>query len=737
MSETSQDKIDEGIKKFIALQRALVTVVIPCYNYANVVARAIDSVKAQTLTNFECFVVDNKSTDSSEEVIKAAIKGDARFYYLQCSDQGVAHARNKGVFTGNAPFVCCLDADDQIAPEFLEICVSALEKDRSLGIAYTGLFFIKPDGRSGLSPWPGKFDYDAALKGQNQIPTCNVSRREIWERLGGQRQRYAPFGAGEEDAEMWLRACALGWRAEKVTDAGLFIYSWMSGRVSGNKDHRMVDYRAWHPWTKDEKHPFASAAKPKKYSHLVRQYDEPSISVIIPVGPGHEKDVINALDSLEAQTLRGWESILIWDNNASPRDIHKAYPFVRFAPIPYNKDQSFGAGYARNRGVEIARSNFLLFLDADDWLVPDALESMIIAYAATSAIVYSDYVGKSFIDDDLRRKLGDRVLEYDERDKHAVIRYKSNDYDYEKAVRQPHPEENGYPFQWNLITSLTPKLWHDEIGGFDENMKSWEDWDYWIRMAKAGKPFVRIPEILVVYRFYTGNRREIGLQSKGDLIKYMEEKYKGINIMPCRSCGKKIYETTHTSPPTQSPMSAQSQGLRQMNDDDYILISYEHPNRGSHNVVGPQTGTVYGYRSGGGQEKFLVHKADQASMPGVFVPVNIRQPEVVQAAPVMESQPPVPITVGPDNGNDYVIVTPKEEESPIAVKAFDLQTIPGITPIIAQQLNALGVHEPADFDHVSDEDLQKMKGIGPARVAFIRKYVNDLLTPKKQDVQAA
>ena len=237
-------------------KRPICTIVIPCYNYAHTLERALNSVKSQTVTNIECIVVDDGSSDNPKEVFDKVVGSDIRFKFLHKDNSGVADSRNSGVFSGTGKYVCCLDADDALAPEFLYACISYLEKDPTISIVYTGLYFYTPDGKEGLSTWPGEFDYDLQLEGKNQIPTCNVSRRIVWERLGGQRQRYAPNGAGEEDAEMWLRSGAYGFRSKKVTDAGLFLYSWMSGRVSGNKQHRMVDYRVWHPWTNDKRPPF-------------------------------------------------------------------------------------------------------------------------------------------------------------------------------------------------------------------------------------------------------------------------------------------------------------------------------------------------------------------------------------------------------------------------------------------------------------------------------------------------
>ena len=142
-------------------------------------------------------------------------------------------------------------------------------------------------------------------------------RKKMWERLGGYRSRYCPHGAGSEDAEFWLRAGLYGFPAKKVTDAPLFRYSYKSGRVSGDKNYREIDWHSLHPSTKDKQHPIMCVATPanKKLSHPVRQYDEPLVSVVIPVGNGHKQHVFNALDSLESQTMRKWEAIIVDDTN--------------------------------------------------------------------------------------------------------------------------------------------------------------------------------------------------------------------------------------------------------------------------------------------------------------------------------------------------------------------------------------------------------------------------------------
>lgn len=694
--------------------KPLVTVVIPTYNYASKIGRAISGVSTQTISNFECFIIDDGSTDDTEKVVKELIKHDSRFKYVKQENSGVAVSRNRGIALGTAPYVCCLDADDTIEPQFLEACVMTLNNKKEYSIAYTSLKYVLPDGRTGVSDWPGEFDYELQLKRVNQIPTCCVFRRMMWERLGGYRSRYCPHGAGSEDAEFWLRAGAYGFDAIRATDAPLFVYSFLSGTVSGDKNYAEVDWVSIHPWTIDERHPFPSVAKPKKLSHPVHQYDNPIISVIIPVGPTHRENVFDALDSLESQSYRDWEVIVVDDSGSNEPlefngfpDPWRAYPYARV----YKTEGKRGAGYARNYGAKQARAPFLLFLDADDTLTSDALEEMVVMWGVEKKIIYSDYAGKSYIGEEEVNKHKSRVIYYDNKTGLAVMRHNSADYECEKAVVEP--SRNLYI--WNLISSLVPKSWHDEIGGFDENMSAWEDWDYWIRMAHAGKCFYHVRKPLVVYRFYTGSRREQGMQDFESLIEYMQTKYKKSKIMPC-NCGGKVTRVV-----VNEPKVAERETMlnRQINDQDYVLVYYDHPNKGQHKVVGYVTRTNYGYRAGG--DRFYVNRKDISAQPNIFkiVEEKITPPEI---KPVPPPPPPHPFS-------DTIPVT----TNIIEVKDISLDAVPGITPSIRAQLNIAGVHSVQELIDFGESGLVGLKGIGKNRAATIYGFAKDYIEKHKND----
>lgn len=705
-----------------------VTVIIPSYNYADKVKGAIKSAINQTYKPAEVIVVDDGSTDDTESVVSvAAVYGAEKgvpVKYIRQDNGGVAIARNRGISEAHGKYICCLDADDTIKPDFLKVCVTALENDRSLGIAYTGLEYVKADGESGVSDWPGQFDYNKQLERKNQVPTCCVYKRKMWERLGGYKQRYAPDGAGAEDAEFWLRAGAYGYNARKVTELPLFTYSWETGRVSGNPDYKEVDWTVFHPWTEDKRHPFASIATPENtYSHWVRSYDMPVVSVIIPVSRDHAEEFTNALDSLEGQTERGWEAIIVDDTDGQGSELIKetisaTYPYAKYV-VP----ASGGAGAARNAGVMAARGSFLLFLDADDWLYPKAIEMMLDAWEDTGNISYSDYVGKAYIDEASAQELGSRLLHYNHKKGEAVVAHYSFDYECERALRQPDPSDM---YIWCLITALVPKVWHEEIGGFDESMPSWEDWDYWIRMARAGKCFTRIEEPLVVYRFYTGVRREIGLHQYETLVEYLTSKLdRGELPMPCGCRGntRAAQLQRATKAITPASVSQEQQGVSSMQDKNMVLCVYTSPNQGQHKVVGMRTKTNYGYRGGG--EVFYVHRADIEVAPHLFRPKE-EVKHVVEKAP---EPPPAPPNAIPEP--KPVAAPPQPTQQPVKEESYkieilELEEVPGVTQDIADSLRAIGISSVEQLGELDVDTLLSIKGVGEKRAGLIIKALQEL-----------
>lgn len=96
-----------------------ISVIIPLYNKAPYIKRAIDSVLAQTIQDFEIIIVNDGSTDGSEKIIEEY--SDSRIHLINQENQGVSAARNHGVDVAQANLVAFLDADDEWLPEFLDV----------------------------------------------------------------------------------------------------------------------------------------------------------------------------------------------------------------------------------------------------------------------------------------------------------------------------------------------------------------------------------------------------------------------------------------------------------------------------------------------------------------------------------------------------------------------------------------------------------------------------------------
>lgn len=693
-----------------------VAVVIPLYNKVNTVARTILSARDQTYQDLEIVVVDDGSTDDPEQVVLETFDGDARCSYVRQENAGVAHTRNNGVFKHTtAPYVMCLDSDDAIEPGYIENLVPHLERDQSLGIVYTALRYIKPDGSSGVSPWPNEFDPDEQMTGVNQVPTAALTTRVMWERLGGQRQRYAPLGAGSEDGDFWTRAVSYGFGAKYVHPGhnGFFIYSWLSGLVSGNPDYHEVDFRAWSPWTKNYAlMPTPSFATPKLATHTARQYDEPSISIIIPVGPDHAKLLINCLDSLDAQVYKRWEAIVVFDISSQEFEelraegyidyLAKTWPFCRFtstADGPHevradmlevieaslagqpastlaswriDSDGPVGAGAARNIGIEMARAPLLMFLDADDWLVPEALSKMVGAYKKTGDIIYTDHMAVAHIkEEELNQVLG-KVLAYSRTKQEAYIHQTIAEYDCRRAMEQPYTDGRP-PYVICNISSLVPKKWVEEVGRFNTDINSWEDVLLFWMLAWRGKCFTRVPEPLLVYRYGTGRRRELGRKNARVLLEYLDklaekEKREG-RIMGgcgCKGGGQEpqVYighqfggEAVGEESMVDLPLSRG--GTLKVIDEDVVLIEFDPPDRGGKLRYGlhqfPGGLVSYGHKGGG--EQFYVHVMDieadktiaQSQGRGpMFIPISEPMPSVSEELEeVKELAPPPEITEKP------------------------------------------------------------------------------------------
>ncbi|MGP4843255.1 glycosyltransferase [Marinobacter sp. 1Y8] len=104
-----------------------VSVIVPAYNIEPFIGECLDSVKAQTMPNFEVIVINDGSTDDTGDAILNAIGTDSRFIYLEQQNAGISVARNRALKHTSGDYVYFLDGDDLIHPEAFERLVRVAE----------------------------------------------------------------------------------------------------------------------------------------------------------------------------------------------------------------------------------------------------------------------------------------------------------------------------------------------------------------------------------------------------------------------------------------------------------------------------------------------------------------------------------------------------------------------------------------------------------------------------------
>lgn len=186
------------------------SIVIPLYNKAPYIACTIESVLAQTLTDYEVIVVDDGSTDGGAELVAAMT--DPRLRLMRQANAGVSVARNRGIEQARGEWVVLLDADDWHHPRFLASLVAAQQTYPQVDAVATQFVHVPDNGGNLPPPWPdlGELldvelitDLPARWMVGPTLTTGSVAIRTV--RLQ-QMQPCFPDGESQgEDMDLWFR----------------------------------------------------------------------------------------------------------------------------------------------------------------------------------------------------------------------------------------------------------------------------------------------------------------------------------------------------------------------------------------------------------------------------------------------------------------------------------------------------------------------------------------------------
>jgi glycosyltransferase involved in cell wall biosynthesis len=189
-----------------------VSVVVPVYNVAALVPDALDSVLAQTFTDYEIIVVNDGSPDTPELEAALAPYRD-RIEYVVQTNRGPSAARNAGVRHARGEFVAFLDADDTLLPNFLSEHVSRARLDPAADVFYGDLLIfgdVPEAGRTMMefNPSSGPVDFASLVIHRCNPPLCSMVRRRVLLAHGSFDETYRR----SEDFDLWLRFAHAGVR---------------------------------------------------------------------------------------------------------------------------------------------------------------------------------------------------------------------------------------------------------------------------------------------------------------------------------------------------------------------------------------------------------------------------------------------------------------------------------------------------------------------------------------------
>ena len=169
------------------------SVIIPLYNKAPYVRKALESVFAQTYTDYELIVVDDGSTDDSaaiaEDLLASRLSPFA-FRLLKQKNAGVSAARNKGFSVSSGDYIAFLDADDWWEPTYLEKMAKLIEDYPDAGLYASNYVYYKP-GKTRVAVnniETGYFNYPKAYYESNAMPIwtgATLIPRRVMDEMGG------------------------------------------------------------------------------------------------------------------------------------------------------------------------------------------------------------------------------------------------------------------------------------------------------------------------------------------------------------------------------------------------------------------------------------------------------------------------------------------------------------------------------------------------------------------------
>ena len=390
------------------MENELISIVVPIYNVENYLRQCLDSISEQTYKNFECILVNDGSTDSSQQIAEEYLV-DSRFKLINQSNKGLSGARNTGIshIREESTFISFVDSDDYIYPDFLETLIEHIEDDVDIIEGMIEYFHdeIKADNVC------HNFEKKILISKDDKLGelALNELRVSVFPKLFRKSlltEDFFPEGWIFEDLAVVPELVS---HSRKWIKLPKVIYGYRirpnsitTKEFSEEKLDVFKIFEKYDLFFENENDVTKLLVEKLKYLHLnyhdieflpennqykqlyqqekqkllskIADYESKAlISIIVPIY-NVEKYLRQCLDSIQDQTYQNFECLLINDGSSdNSADICREY-VSKDSRFRYIEKENGGVSSARNLGIEHSKGEYITFIDSDDWVDSDYLE---------------------------------------------------------------------------------------------------------------------------------------------------------------------------------------------------------------------------------------------------------------------------------------------------------------------------------------------------------------------------
>lgn len=530
VDSTGQEE-PNGLQEHHKTDPPVVSVIISTYNSAKFLEGCLEDIESQTIADrLEIIVVNSGSQQNEERIVKQFQKRYRNIVYLHTEErESVYAAWNRAIRVAHGKYLTNANVDDRHRRDALEIMVRTLESNPDVGVVYADcVVTYKENTTLEKGPIHGRFrwpDFDRRLLFQS----CFIGPQPMW-----RKELHEQFGLFDEefesagDYEFWLRISDKTKFLHLPMVLGLYLLSPASiehrNATLSVEEAERARIRYWNKG--DGERPPVGRSYLEMYSKpngdgLDQHF--PLVSVIIPTY-NRPVQLRRAIESVLSQTYPEIEIIVV---NDAGQDVGSMLRKMEAKRKIYSErhQKNMGAGAARNTGMRYAHGKYIAFLDDDDRYHPQHIYSLVAELESNPSLVaaYTDAIQITQVHQKKGRIQTEQKVVY------------STDFSPEELM-----VHNYIP----ILCIMFRKEALATVGYFDEKLPALEDWEWLIRLSRAGR-FSHLPFVTAEYvvRYGSKSRNMLSQEAIQNIYQKIYRECSPYSSLETRMAQKKFYQS--------------------------------------------------------------------------------------------------------------------------------------------------------------------------------------------------